>query len=70
MHDQIVFCTFHSFSVEVQMNAGWLLTPNTCIRLELQAPPVAHIYTMSIVRNPRVLVQKVYKLETQKQSGI
>ena len=22
MHDQIVFCTFHSFLVEVQMNAG------------------------------------------------
>ena len=22
VHDQIVFCAFHSFSVEVQMNAG------------------------------------------------
>ena len=23
-HDQIALCTFHSFSVEVQMNAGYL----------------------------------------------
>ena len=45
VQDQIAFCAFHSFLVEVQTNAG-LHTWDACViitwRLGLWAPRVAH----------------------------
>ena len=42
--DQITFCAFHSFLVEVQTNTGWLHTSDACLiatrRLGLRAPLV------------------------------
>ena len=52
MRDQIAFCTFHSFLVEVQANC-WQHTCDACVittwRLGLRAPLVARNY--SIIEN-------------------
>ena len=55
MHDQIMFCAFHSFLVEVQKNAGYIhCTCNACVitwRLGLQAPLVARNKAFLITDN-------------------
>ena len=44
--DQIAFCAFHTFLVQVQTNAGYIHTCGACtittLRLGLQDPLVAH----------------------------
>ena len=48
--DQIGFCAFHSFLVEVQTNAGYIHAMHASLttwRLGLRAPLVAHNYPKS-----------------------